>query len=114
MDKKVKSPAERGMTASTDTRVVRRLSKGPRGPAVFHVDSIVKEVVVDPNAPKVVSAGGIAPLMLMIGGLNSKGQLVNYTQTHVEFAVQQAWYAPWGDKEWHDMEFVDLVPEDKR
>lgn len=110
MAKTEKTPQERGLTASTDLQVVCRTYEKNRSPAAIRVESIVKQDTVDLKAS--TSAPQSAGVSMGLRGINSKGQLITYTETFVEYVLQQAWYGPHGDKEWHDISFVDLVPKD--
>lgn len=157
MKKIEKTPQERGMTASTDLQVVRRVYDSERSPAALHFTSIVKEipklkVAPPPPAPAPAPAasqnnspwgiysggggnvpapapapspmpGGAPPLLRSSGSTVylSAGSLITSSNpdyevvvTPVEFVLQQRWYGPYGEPEWHDIHYVDQVPLDKR
>lgn len=138
-------PQQRGLTASTDMRIVRRPYKSVASISAVRTETLVKYVSPPPPPPAPAPAspahGGIiwssggggsgaggtaiasappapasAPQLpttsmyaRIIGAMVRADDMLI---TPVEYVLQQAWYSPYGEKEWHDLDFVDQVPEE--
>ena len=111
----IKPPHQRGLTASTDTRIVKRVYKGNPSPNALKCDMVYKEVPRDSEQGKAYLAQRKAQTsqfaLLFASSISSSTPSDTVLiETRVEFVPQQAWYSPYGDKEWHDFELVDEVP----
>lgn len=146
-----KTPQERGLTASTDLRIVRRVAGIVRSPAAIY-STDVAYMTASPPPPPAPSAqasqqgsiwgiyagssqapptppapplpGGVPPLqprqpaaapappIVAATGNTFHLSAGSITITAVEFVLQQCWYGPYGDPEWHDIQYVDLIPKD--
>lgn len=136
---KEKTPQERGLTASTDLRIARRLLQNADdqlSPACLRSELYAEEVpLLAPPAPapapggnpwNVLVSGGsgaapVPPPAPAMPGMyaNSVPALTSRHQSQIkvstlEFVLQQAWYGPYGEKEWHDVALTDLVPVAKK
>lgn len=153
MAKIPKTPHERGLTASTDIRIVRReISKyADPSPIAILVETYYKDVYPTappgaapapapavPAAPRLIPTGNagsnqaapapnpaLPPGMIMVGGIVvgasvgttgrlSNNQMPRTEEIRTELVMQQRWYSPYGEAEWHDVEFTNLVEMDRR
>lgn len=136
-----KTPAERGLTASTDLRIVRReigkysepsplaLTNGMYYKEIFDVTANIPAPApapapAAPAAPQLIPRNAQAApspyqgLTISVGSI-SAGSIAaaprsRIEEIHYELILQQRWYGPYGDPEWHDMPFVDNIPQERR